>query len=128
MDKDTMQIYRILLVDDEFDSAEIIEQLLTYYGAQVQVVGDGDECLKVVADYQPDIIVMDLAMPRLDGWRTLQELRQNPNTCNVPVVAVTAYHSTTVAHNANNAGFDAYFAKPLNVEVFVKRLLELLRR
>jgi CheY-like chemotaxis protein len=65
---------------------------------------------------------MDLALPELDGWATLQQMRADPRTRDLPVVAITAYHSGKVANDALEAGFNAYFSKPLDPSTFVDRL------
>ncbi len=65
-------------------------------------------------------------MPEMDGWETLEQIRSNPETANLPVIAVTAYHSVDVAHDAMKAGFNAYFAKPLSPQHFVDELKRIL--
>ena len=73
------------------------------------------------------MIIMDLAMPEMDGWETLMEIRANPATAHIPVVAITAYHSANVAQDAVQAGFDAYFPKPPDAISFVDKLTEVMR-
>ena len=116
----------VLIVEDDLDSARVISEILTYYGIQrVQVAGSGDECLAMVDEVEPTIIIMDLSMPGLDGWQTLMELRANSDTATIPVVAVTAYYSAKVAQGAVQAGFEACFPKPLHLGSFMDTLSDI---
>ncbi len=114
--------WQIIVVEDEFDSARMVSKILTYHGIEVFHVHDGNECLDMLESFEPTLIVTDLAMPGLDGWQTLSAIRSNPQTAHIPVVAITAYYSVDVAEEALNAGFDAYYAKPLDPRSFVQDL------
>lgn len=116
----------VLVVEDEEDSIHLVAEMLRHHNAEVHVAGDGEEALNALADLRPNLIVMDLAMPRMDGWQTLEAIRQTPTIADVPVVAITAYHSATVAHDAEQAGFDAYFSKPVDVDAFIRTLRRLM--
>ena len=63
-------------------------------------------------------------MPLMDGWQTLASIRANASTAHIPVIAVTAYHSADMDIDVQKAGFDAYFSKPLQVDEFVKKTLD----
>lgn len=117
--------WQIVLVDDEPDSLNLIYEFLLHKGLQVFSANDGQECLALLATVTPTFIVVDLAMPKLDGWGVLSEIRANPVTANLPVIAITAYHSANVEEDALAAGFDAYFAKPVNTEEFMNTLAQL---
>lgn len=112
----------VLVVEDEFDSVQMVSKILSFHGIQVVVARNGVECLAYLDHVQPALIITDLAMPEMDGWQTLAALRARPDTRNIPVVAITAYHSVDVAEEAISAGFDAYFAKPVNARTFVPSL------
>ncbi len=114
--------WQVLIVEDEHDSVQVVSQILLYYGAEVHVARDGFECLDRLQELIPTLIITDLAMPGLDGWQTLMEIRANPQTAHIPVVAITAYHSANVAQNAMEAGFDAYYPKPLEPISFIEGL------
>ncbi len=73
----------------------------------------------------PTVIVLDLSMPRPDGWDLVAEIRAKPRLASVPVVAVTAYYSERVAAEAFQAGFDAFFPKPIKASGFLNRLKEI---
>jgi CheY-like chemotaxis protein len=103
----------------------MISKILGFYDIQVHVARHGGDCLAMLEQLEPTLIVTDLAMPHMDGWQTLAALRANPNTRHIPVVAITAYHSTDLAEDALKAGFDAYFPKPVDPRSFVQNLAEI---
>ncbi len=114
--------WRVLVVEDEYDSITMVSKILSHHGIQVQVAENGYECLEVVVQFDPIIVVMDLAMPEMNGWETLVQLRSNPDTAHIPVVAITAFDSVDVAEDAYKAGFDGYFPKPVSPKNFVEEL------
>ncbi len=116
--------WHILVVEDEFDSIQMVSKILQHHGAQVSVARDGNDCLRFLETNagMPTLIVMDLALPEMDGWETLSKIRQNPRLAHIPVVAITAYHSASVAEDARRAGFDGYLPKPLDTQLFVQHL------
>lgn len=114
--------WQIIVVEDEFDSAQVVSKILNFHGVEVLMAHNGHECLTLLQNVTPTLIVMDLAMPEMDGWETLELIRANPVTGSIPVVAVSAYYSVDVAEQALAAGFDAFFAKPLSPISFVNSL------
>ena len=114
--------WQILIVEDEHDSSQMVADILRYHGIEVYQVGNGHECLAIIHKVEPTLVVMDLAMPKKDGWQTLHELRADAATSYIPVVAITAYHSASVAEDAIAAGFNAYFPKPIEPTSFVFEL------
>jgi CheY-like chemotaxis protein len=118
--------WRVMVVEDEDDSADLLSQLLRFHGAQVLVARNGVECLLQVEAFRPTIIIMDLAMPQLDGWQTMKQLRQNPDLAATRIVAVTAFDSVQVARDIETYGFDAYFPKPIDFSRFIDHLTRLI--
>lgn len=114
----------VLVVEDEIDSAMVVSQVFNHYGAEVAVAHNGEECLNRLSELEPTVVVMDLSMPELDGWQALAAIRNNPTTAYLPVIAITAFDSSMVQRRAREAGFDAYFSKPLQVDEFVKKTLD----
>lgn len=114
--------WRVLVVEDEYDSIQMVSKILRHYGAEVHVAHDGHECLKILEDLQPTLVIMDLALPEMDGWETLVKIRENAKTAHIPVAAITAYHSVNVEEDAEQAGFDAYFPKPLDTKRIIHSL------
>ncbi|MGJ3237829.1 MAG: response regulator [Anaerolineae bacterium] len=117
--------WRVLVVEDEFDSIQMVSKILRHHGAEVHIARTGRECITMLEQLEPTFIIMDLALPEMDGWETLSKIRENEKTAHLPVVAITAYHSVNVEEDAHDAGFDAYFPKPLATNLIVDRLAQL---
>lgn len=120
--------WHILVVEDEFDSIQMVSKILRHHGAEIHVARNGHECLKQLQHTIPTCIIMDLALPEMDGWETLEKIRAIPSIANLPVVAITAYHSVNVEEDAHDAGFDAYFSKPLDINSIVDQLAFVIAR
>ncbi len=118
--------WKVIIVEDTYDDQQLISRILEHHGVQVFLAKNGNECLKLLQQVEPTLIVTDLAMPSKDGWQTLVAIRSSVETAHIPVIAITAYHSTDVAEDAMNAGFDGYFPKPVNPQTFVNRLAEII--
>jgi len=114
--------WEVIVVEDLYDDQQLISLILMHNGIQVHVARNGQECLELLETVNPTMIITDLSMPVKDGWQTLVALRSQVKTAHIPVIAVTAFHSADVARDAVNAGFDAYFPKPINPNTFVQRL------
>lgn len=117
--------WNVLLVDDEPDSLHLICDILSLNGARVFEASGGREAQDQLATMRPTLVVLDLSMPRPDGWDLLAQIRADPVFEQVPVVAVTAYYSEEVAAEAADAGFDAFFPKPVKVQQFLAALKQL---
>lgn len=117
----------ILVVEDEYDSIQMVSKILRHHGVEVHIARNGYECLEKLELLVPDLIIMDLALPGMDGWETLAKIRTNPLTESLPVVAITAYHSVSVEEDAKEAGFNAYFPKPLSTKGIIQQLGEIVR-
>jgi two-component system cell cycle response regulator DivK len=118
---------RILIADDYDDNRELLRLMLENAGYAVREARDGREFVEAAHAEPPDVALIDLSMPVLDGWRALSELRADARTRTLPCVAVTAYAAEVDRQRAIAAGFDAYVTKPFRstelVEV-VERLLK----
>lgn len=119
--------WRVLVVEDEYDSIQMVSKILQHHGAEVHVARTGLECLEILESLMPSLVIMDLALPEMDGWETLAKIRANPTTQELPVVAITAYHSVSVEEDAREAGFNAYFPKPLNTNRIIQQLGEIVQ-
>ena len=117
---------QVIVVEDEFDSMQMISAILRFHGIDVLVAHNGKECLGLLNNSHPTMVLTDLAMPEMDGWETLKAIRANPETQMIPVVAMTAYHSVDVAQDALNAGFNAFFTKPIRPKSFIESLAKLI--
>ncbi len=118
--------YQVLVIEDEPDGMEMLQGILEYHGIQSVGAPTAEEALHILEEYTPHVIVMDLALPGMDGWTLLRQL-QEAGLDGVRFVAVTAYHSANVAAEAIEAGFDAYFSKPIDPPTFVDELLSILQ-
>jgi len=117
-----MSNWQVLVVEDEDDSMEFVRGLLEHHGIESVGVSTGEEALEVVKTMEPTLIIVDLALPGLDGWNLLKRFKAMPALRDVPRVAITAYHTAELAEQAIEAGFHAYFAKPLDTTSFVREL------
>ena len=113
----------ILIADDYDDNRELLRLMLLPEGYRVREARDGRECIDSALADPPDMLLVDLSMPVLDGWGVLSELRAEGSTRRLPLVAVTAFASEQDRRRALEAGFDAYLSKPFRT----KDLLELVR-
>lgn len=117
--------WQIIMVDDEPDSLDLVCEMLSHEGAEVHQATGGEECIALLESLTPTLIVVDLSMPKPDGWDVLAHVRSTPALSEVLVVAVTAYHSETVRRQATELGFDAYVPKPLRTHQLLDTLREL---
>ena len=111
----------ILIADDHDDNRELLQLLLSGAGYDVREAKDGIECLAIARNESPDLIVMDLSMPVLDGWGVLQELKADQRTRTIPCMAVTA-HAELNRNAAIETGFRAYVSKPYTAETLLKTI------
>jgi two-component system cell cycle response regulator len=117
---------RILVAEDNPENLELMVYLLESFGHTTMSATDGQRCLDRVADELPDLVVLDLEMPVLDGFETAAALRADPRTRGIPIVAVTAYAMLGDRDRVLGAGFDGYFTKPIDPTSFVPSLERLL--
>jgi CheY-like chemotaxis protein len=108
-----MSKWNILIVEDDHYSQEVICRMLEHQDIAVDIVGDGQGALQNLSAKTYSLAIIDLGLPGISGWDLLREIQNNPQTKNLRCVAVTAYHDSVVAQQALQAGFGAYFPKPL---------------
>jgi CheY-like chemotaxis protein len=106
--------HRILIADDNADSAESMGMLLRLMGNDVRIASDGLEAVEQAAAFQPDIVLMDIGMPRLDGYEAARRIRNQPWSRDTLLVAVTGWGPSDDDEEATAAGFDRHFTKPLD--------------
>ena len=117
--------HTILIADDHEDNRELLQLLLLGAGYNVKEARDGSECLTLALSEHPDLIVMDLSMPMMDGWGVFRELKNDDLTRSIPCMAVTA-HADLNRIEALETGFNAYISKPFSSEVLLKTVASLL--
>jgi CheY-like chemotaxis protein len=113
---------RILVVEDNQDAAESLRLLLALIGHDVRVAHSGPEGVRVAHSWRPDVVLCDLGLPGLDGYGVARELRLDPTTARVRLLALTGYGSDEDRRRSRQAGFDHHLVKPADPEE-LKRLL-----
>ena len=116
----------ILIVEDTHDNREVAEIILRDAGHTVLSVADGASGMAAAARVRPDLILMDLALPRVDGWEATRRLKANPKTRDIPVVAFTAHVLHEDAERAREAGCAAVVGKPFEIDVLLDQIDKLL--
>lgn len=116
--------FLILIVDDVVDNLVLVSLDLQQQGYRVVTASDGEKAMRVASLTRPDIILMDIAMPGVDGLEATRKLRADVMMQNIPIVALTAYDTGGFRRAAADAGFDGYLTKPINFD----RLHELIQR
>lgn len=115
----------IIIADDYEDNRELLRLILEMSGHRVREARNGRECVQMAHLELPDIFLIDLSMPVLDGWSTLKELRADERTRSIPCVAITAFADSN-RERALRDGFDAYLAKPFRSKELIATVEQLL--
>jgi two-component system, cell cycle response regulator DivK len=102
----------VLVIDGHEDTRALYSLALSAMGFDVVAARDGDDAYRRAWDAHPDIVVTELVMPDYDGWRFLQDLKDDPDTRDIPVVAVTGNVDQSIRERADRDGFAAFFPKP----------------
>lgn len=124
--RNVLEGWIMLVVDDEEDSLDVAKRLLVHYGAETLLASDGEQALMLAKTHQPRVIISDLSMPGMDGWGLLEALRAEPNTADIPIIALTAHAMVGDRERALKAGFNNYLTKPLIPKTFIADLLNVL--
>jgi two-component system cell cycle response regulator DivK len=113
---------KILVAEDNAVNRELMREMLEVFGCEVVEAGDGPEALTRMDEVEPDLILLDINMPKLNGFAVLKGIRENPRFSERPVLAVTAYAMREDRDKALQAGFDGYLAKPLDRKLLLAEL------
>ena len=108
----------ILVVEDNERNLKLLRDVLEYSGYDVRAARTGEDGIALAASELPDLVLMDLQLPGIDGMEALRQLRESPRTADIPVVAVTAQAMKHDRERALQAGFDGYVEKPISVRAF----------
>jgi two-component system cell cycle response regulator DivK len=117
---------RVLLVDDYPDAREMYAEYLEFSGFEVVEAENGMEALQRAVETSPDIILMDLSLPVMDGWEATRRLKADKRTAPIPVVALTGHALAGISEGAKKAGCDAFVTKPCLPEDLVKEIRKIL--
>ncbi len=116
----------VLVVDDHEDTRRVVKWMLEQRGYRVVEATDGAQAIEAAANEHPDIILMDLTMPHVDGFEAIRQIRGQSAERRVPIIAVTAYDMASSRRGAELAGCDHYLSKPVDfrrLEVLIEKIL-----
>jgi two-component system cell cycle response regulator DivK len=115
---------RILVVEDQVDNRQILRDLLAHAGYEVVEVDNGAEALSAAAEHRPDVILMDIQLPLLDGYEATRQIKADPTLKHIPIIVVTSYALGGDETKARSAGCDAYVAKPFSPRALLQKIRE----
>lgn len=115
---------RILIVEDNEDNMILVCDVLSSRGYSILKAVDGQQGLDMARVERPDLIIMDLSLPLLDGWAAVRQLKDDPELRNIPVVALTAHAMAGDREKALDAGCDDYLAKPIRLMTLIGKVRE----
>ena len=129
MDEQTSaeQNQHILVVDDSQDMRDLLQRLLLRVGYRVVLAEDGQASLTQAKLHHPDLILMDLSLPDMDGWEAVRHLRKMPEFRAIPIIAITAHVSVQEAERAIAAGCTSHIGKPFNTKMLLQEVARLLK-
>lgn len=123
----TGPIPRVLIVEDDRDNRTIYRTILEYFSFQVLEATDGEQGVRLAQELLPDLVLMDISIPIIDGHEATRILKTDPATASIPIIALTAHASKEDRELAAAAGCDAYIAKPGDPNHVVSEVTRLLR-
>lgn len=112
----------LLLVEDNALNRDMLSRRLERMGYTVLLAENGQEGVDMTRARKPDLVLMDINMPVMDGWQALQILKSDPDTTHIPIVALTAYAMTSDRDKAGEIGFNAYASKPVDFPALVQMI------
>jgi CheY-like chemotaxis protein len=118
----------VLVAEDNAVNRELIRELLELRGYTVLEACDGQEALGIIERAQPDLLLLDIGMPVLDGFAVVRRIRESPRIARLPIVAVTAYAMQGDRERILDSGFDGYLSKPINPSSLTEELDRLLTK
>lgn len=119
---------KILVVDDEENIVMILKDSLEFSGFQVVTANDGVEALAVVNQEHPDLMILDVGMPRMDGWEVTRRMKGNEQTRMIPIIILTAYAQAADRKKGNDLGAERFIAKPCDPIYLVEEINTLLAK
>lgn len=118
----------VLVVDDYTDNRELFAEYLTFHGYRVLEASNGNDAITIAVEHLPDIILMDLSLPGIDGWEATKRLKSAPATREIPIIAVTGHAMHGHSEKASEAGCDGFIAKPCLPEALLAEIRATLER
>ena len=117
---------KILIVEDNEMNRDMLSRRLERADYDVATAVDGEDGIAKARELKPDLIIMDLSLPKLDGWAASTELKLHPDTCEIPILALTAHAMDGDRKRALDAGCDDYDTKPVEITRLLNKILTLL--
>ncbi len=121
-------VQTILVIDDDHRNLKLVRALLQVSGYRTLEATSGEQGIKLVRDEKPDLVLMDIQMPVMDGLEATEILKADPMTKDIPIVALTAYAMKGDEERIRAAGCDGYITKPIDTKEFSKKISEYLSR
>jgi CheY-like chemotaxis protein len=115
---------RILLVEDNLDNMTLIADVLQSLNYSVLQAADGQQGVTMAETEKPDLILMDLSLPQMDGWTATRHIKANPELSKIPIIALTAHAMIGDRERALQAGCDDYLTKPINLRELANKLAQ----
>ena len=119
--------HRILVVEDSAVIRRLIEICLRAGDVEIITREDGPGGLEAVTTESPDLVILDIGLPGMDGWKILEAIRSQPATRDIPIVVLTAHAERESQHRADEGGADAFISKPFQPNDFRQKVLDLIR-
>jgi two-component system cell cycle response regulator DivK len=119
---------RILLVEDNEMNRDMLSRRLRRKGFAVSMAMDGAQGLEMASETRPDLILLDMSLPVVDGWEAARRLKANPDVAGIPIIALTAHAMSDDRNRALEAGCDEYDTKPIEFTRLIQKMESLLRR
>ena len=116
---------RVLVVDDNVHAAQSLAVILELWGHDVQVTHDGSSALDLVPDYRPEVILLDIGLPEMNGYQVADRIREDPTLARTAIVAMTGYASDDDRQRSMAAGFRDHLVKPLDLDLLERFLGDL---
>jgi CheY-like chemotaxis protein len=116
---------KILLVEDNEMNRDMLSRRLQRRGHEVLIAVDGAEALRVAGEAQPELVLMDLSLPVMDGWEATGRMKANPQTASIPIIALTAHAMDADRERALAAGCDDFDTKPIDMERLTGKIVAL---
>ena len=119
---------KVLVVDDEEHILMILKDSLEFSGFTIVTATNGEEALEAVAKENPELLVLDIGMPKLDGWEVCRRLKGDPKTKALPIIILTAYAQTSDQRKGVELGADRFITKPCDLTYLVEEINALLKK
>lgn len=119
--------WKILVADDNVQNLELVEAYLADIDCQVLTALDGEQTLRMVREHRPDLLLLDIMMPKVSGFEVCKKLKGNPETAKMPILMITSLHENTDIERGVEAGTDDFLSKPIHKQILLKRVQSLLK-